>query len=181
MLGVVFAAALPSRAIATAGGLQAWNGGDQPTFTLPDTNGADAVLASERGRIVLVHFFATWCEPCREELPALNRLTARADGKLKVLAISVAEVDQRVRRFIESTPVNFPVLLDRERATAKAWGVTTLPTTFVLDANLRPKLVVEADFNWDRIDPAALTDLLTGDVGDSALFVNTNKTSHWGG
>jgi peroxiredoxin len=166
-LGVVSNAASPLHA-ATADELQRWTGGDQPTFTLPDTAGADVALVAVGGQTVLVHFFATWCEPCREELPALNRLTARAKGNVKVLAISVAEVDLRVRRFIETTPVSFPVLLDRERAVAKAWNVSTLPTTFVLDANLRPKLVVEADFAWDTIDPAKLSDMLA---------ISTRKTT----
>jgi peroxiredoxin len=158
-LGVLFGTASPLHA-ATVDELQRWTGGDQPVFTLPDTAGADVALAAVGGQIVLVHFFATWCEPCREELPALNRLTTRANGNVKVLAISVAEVDLRVRRFIETTPVSFPVLLDRERAVTKAWNVSTLPTTFVLDANLHPKLVVETDFAWDIIDPTKLSDAL---------------------
>ena len=92
-------------------------------------------LIAQHGRVVLVHFFATWCEPCREELPALRRLVERAVRQpVTVLAISVAEVPMRAcARFIESTPVNFPVLLDQDRAVAKAWDVYTLPTTFVLD------------------------------------------------
>jgi peroxiredoxin len=181
MLGVVFGAASPLHAVAVAAELQHWSGGEQSTFTLPDTNGADVALAAERGHVVLVHFFATWCEPCREELPALNRLAARAHGKVKVLAISVAEVDPRVRRFIEATPVNFPILLDRDRTVAKAWNVSTLPTTFVLDENLNPKLVVETDFAWDSVDPIKLIGLLAIDEGGSTTIVNTNKTSHQGG
>ncbi len=112
-------------------------------------------LETARGHVVLVHFFATWCEPCREELPALNRLAARADGSVKVLAIAVADADRSVQRFFETTPVDFPVLLDRDRAVAKAWNVTTLPTTFVLDASLQPKLVVETDYAWDSLDPGS--------------------------
>jgi peroxiredoxin len=141
-----------------------------PLFTLPDASGTDVPLADQRGRIVLVHFFATWCEPCREELPALNRLSARAGSNVKVIAISVAEADLRVRRFIETMPVNFPVLLDRERAVAKAWNVTTLPTTFVLDANLRPRFVVETDFAWDTFDAAKVS----GDLKNTAA---TNQTT----
>ncbi len=116
--------------------------------------GANIALEAARGHIVLVHFFATWCEPCREELPALNRLAARADGGVKVLAIAVADADRSVQRFLESVPVDFPVLLDRDRTVAKAWQVATLPTSFVLDAALRPRLVVESDYAWDSVDPA---------------------------
>jgi thiol-disulfide isomerase/thioredoxin len=106
---------------------------------------------------VLVHFFATWCEPCREELAALRRLAARAEpNSMAVLAISVAEIDLRVRRFLETIPVTFPVLLDRDRAIAKAWKISTLPSTVILDSNLKPRLVVETDFAWDQIEPGAL-------------------------
>jgi peroxiredoxin len=155
--GLLLTLAAPSAlTAATAAELQPWTQVQQPTFTLPNTAGTPVALDTERGQIVLVHFFATWCEPCREELPALNRLTARADGKVKVIAISVAESDLGVRRFFETLPVDFPVLLDRDRAVAKAWKVSSLPTTFVLDADLQPRLVTEAGFTWDAVDPAAL-------------------------
>jgi thiol-disulfide isomerase/thioredoxin len=137
--------------------LQRWSGGRQPAFSLPTIGGSAAALDAARGHVVLVHFFATWCEPCRQELPALDRLAARAGGSVKVLAIAVADADQRVQRFFAATPVDFPILLDRGRAVAKAWNVSTLPTTFVLDADLHPNFVVETDFAWDSIDPGKLT------------------------
>lgn len=131
--------------------------GGEADFTLRDSTGMENSLAAYRGRTVLVHFFATWCEPCRKELPALRRLVERGrDRKLDVVAISVAEVPLRVRRFIEQVPVNFPILLDEDRAVSKAWGVHTLPTTFVLDAELRARLAVEREYDWDRVDAANL-------------------------
>lgn len=154
-VAVFYCAIVPPRAEAAE--LQRWSAGVQPFFSLPNTAGAEVALDTARGHVVLVHFFATWCEPCREELPALNRLAARANGDVKVLAIAVADADQRVQRFFATTPVDFPVLLDRDRAVAKAWNVATLPTTFVLDGSLQPKFVVETDFAWDTIDPGNLT------------------------
>jgi thiol-disulfide isomerase/thioredoxin len=148
-----FFTVLPPRAKAAE--LRPWTA--QRTFSLPAFVGANVPLGVARGHIVLVHFFATWCESCREELPALNRLEARANGKVTVLAIAVADADQRVQRFFAAMPVKFTVLLDRDRAVAKAWGVATLPTTFVLDTDLRPRLVVESDFAWDTLDPGSLT------------------------
>ena len=124
----------------------------KPDFSLQDLNGANVPLKTFKGRTVLVHFFATWCEPCREELPALNRFLERSASNASVVAISVAEVDPRVKRFFETMPVNFPVLLDRDRTIAKSWKISTLPTTYVLDANMKPMLVVEADFAWDTVD-----------------------------
>ena len=131
--------------------------GAKPAFTLADTSGTDIALGELKGRTVLVHFFATWCEPCREELPALRRLVERSrDHKLAVVAISVAEVPVRVRRFMEQMPVNFPVLLDQDRAVAKSWDVNALPSTFILDADLTARLAVEREYDWDRLDVATL-------------------------
>lgn len=142
--------------------LSPWTEGPQPTFTLPAAEGgADVALAAQQGDAVLVHFFATWCEPCREELPALKRLSERAGPSLKVLIVSVAEVDIRVQRFLQATPLGLPVLLDRDRAVAKAWKVATLPTTFVLDKERKPRFVVEADYAWDKVDPKQLIDSLS--------------------
>lgn len=62
-----------------------------------------------------------------------------------------------VRRFREQTPVGFPILLDQDRAVAKAWGVTTLPTSFVLDADLKMRFAVEHEYDWDRFDSATPT------------------------
>src|SRR5262249_53873662 len=130
-------------------------------FTLHDSNDGPVALASRRGRNVLVHFFATWCEPCRDELPALNRLVTRAgDRKLAVLAISVSEVPIRVRRFLDEMPVNFPVLLDQDRAVAKAWGVDSLPATFILDTELKPRLAVMREYDWDNLDIASVLEQL---------------------
>lgn len=123
---------------------------DKPSFTLQDLGGSSVSLRDFAGRTVLVHFFATWCEPCHEELPALTRLRQRAYG-VAVLAISVAENGQRVSRFFAPTPPLYPVLLDADRAVAKSWDITTLPTTYVLDARLRPQWLVEADYPWDTV------------------------------
>jgi thiol-disulfide isomerase/thioredoxin len=118
-------------------------------------------LNALRGKIVIVHFFATWCEPCREELPALQRLVARSgDQPVAVIAISVGEVELRVRRFFQSTPVDFPILLDQDQAVTKAWNISELPSTVVLDSDLRPRLAVEGDFAWDQLDLRALVEML---------------------
>ena len=121
-------------------------------------------LRSLHGRIVIVHFFATWCEPCREELPALQRLAARLNPQsVEIVAISVAEVELRVRRFLEAMPVSFPVLLDQDRAVAKAWNISTLPSTIIIDSDLRPRLMVEHDIYWDRLDPKQIVEMIDGD------------------
>jgi peroxiredoxin len=160
---------------ATAAELQRWNGGGQPAFSLPTIGGAAAALEAARGYVILVHFFATWCESCREELPALNRLAVRAGGNVTVLAIAVADADRSVQRFFATTPVDFQILLDRDRAVAKAWNVATLPTTFVLDAELRPKFVVAADYAWDSLDLKVLTSMPAMDTGALLAIKNASN------
>jgi len=131
--------------------LKAWRG-PAPTFALSDAHGAQHALAADPAGITIVHFFATWCESCRTELPSLARLARRAGPGARVIAVSVAEPDLRVRRFLTKTETGFPVLLDRERSVARAWGVATLPTSFVLDGALTPMLAAETSVDWDRFD-----------------------------
>jgi thiol-disulfide isomerase/thioredoxin len=171
--GAAFYLAMPPLRAAAAE-LQRWSAGALPVFSLPNATGANVALEAARGHVLLVHFFATWCEPCREELPALNRLAARANGNVKVLAIAVADADRRVQRFFATTPVDFPVLLDRDRAVAKAWNVATLPTTFVLDAALLPRFVVESDCAWDSLDPKELTSTSALDAREPPSIKNAS-------
>lgn len=124
-----------------------------PSFTLPELGGRDVALSAQAGRVVLVHFFATWCEPCREELPALSRLAADHPQDVTILAVDVGEVDLRVRRFFEGLPVPFTVALDRDRAVTRQWGISALPSTVILDRALRPRWRAAGDVAWDA--PAA--------------------------
>jgi thiol-disulfide isomerase/thioredoxin len=153
----------PDKAFATIGSadarqrrLQVAPSEAKPNFSLSDLEGSQHELKRQAGRVVLVHFFATWCEPCREELSSLSRLAERPGSQPpSVLAVNVAEVPARVRRFLESAPVNFPVLLDANRAVTRAWGVSVLPTTFVLDRELAARLFVEGDLDWMGADVLA--------------------------
>ncbi len=143
--------------------LIAWTGTPKPPFLLDNLANRTMSLADTHADIVVVHFFATWCEPCREELPALRRLVERSNpAQLRVISISVAEPGVRVRSFVEKLPVNFPILLDSDRAVAKSWGVSALPTTFILDRDLNPRLFVERDYDWDRIDVPQLLKSIEG-------------------
>ena len=122
-------------------------------FVLPSLDGLTHELAQLRGRVVLVHFFATWCEPCRAEIASLRELQSRLDGRpFAIVPISVAEADGAVRRFFAGDPLPFAILLDRDRSVTRAWNIHTLPSTVVLDAGLKPRFIAGGDVDWTRLD-----------------------------
>jgi peroxiredoxin len=134
----------------------------QSSFSLPSLDGPARELAQFRGQVVLLHFFATWCEPCRAEMASLRALQSRLAGAtLAIVPISVAEADGAVRRFFAGESLPFAILLDRDRAVARAWNIQTLPSTVVLDRALKSRFIAEGDVDWARPDVTkALADLL---------------------
>ena len=117
-------------------------------------------LADQRGRVVLVNFWAGWCSPCIEELPALNRLAERLAGRpLVLVGVNVGEPELRVRTLVTQHAIGFPVLLDPDQDAFTRWGATVLPTTYVVDAQGRLRLVGHGPLDWD--DPAVSGSLAT--------------------
>jgi thiol-disulfide isomerase/thioredoxin len=110
-------------------------------------------LAHFKGKPVLLNFWATWCEPCREEMPALHRLAVRGEGfGMKVLTVAVADNAKRVDEFLwEILPpkASLPVVHDREQVISRAWGVTMLPTTLLLDKRHRIVARGHGAIDWD--------------------------------
>jgi peroxiredoxin len=137
----------------------------RPSFALPALDGGAQDLARHRGQVVLVHFFATWCEPCRPEMARLRELQHRLDGQpVAIVAVSVAEADGAVRRFFASDPMPFSILLDRDRTVAKAWSISTLPSTIVLDHHMKARFAAHGDVDWGRNDVMNIIAGLLGDV-----------------
>ena len=111
------------------------------------------VLKHHQGKPVLVNFWATWCPPCREEMPSLVRLAARWKAKgLVVTTVAVADTDTAVEDFLwEVLPDRqvLPVLHDREQVISRAWGARVLPTTIFLDRRHRIVLRGQGAIDWD--------------------------------
>lgn len=127
-------------------------------LALRDLDGRSVDLTQMRGKVVLVNFWATYCKPCRAEMPSLDRLRSRlAPRGLEVLGVDVGEDADAVRRFTATVPVGFPLLLDPEGSTMARWKAIALPTTLVIDrrGRLRARLTGEAD--WD--DPGLVAPL----------------------
>lgn len=128
----------------------AWpRGVPAPPLALSADGGAPWRLADARGRVVVLNFWASWCEPCRAELPSLELLAQRHEQRgLLVLTVNFRETDAALRRFLDATALTLPVLRDRDGAAARAWQVRTYPTTFVIGRDGRVVFSVVGEADW---------------------------------
>ncbi len=113
-----------------------------PDFSLPTLDGRDLRLSSYRGKVVLLDFWATWCDPCREEIPHLIELQKRyADGGLQVIGVSMDDSPDPVRPFYQEFHMNYPVVMGTAKTGALFGGVMGLPITFLIgrDGKIRAK------------------------------------------
>ena len=128
-----------------------------PALTFTTRGGAPKTLADFRGRLVLVNFWATWCGPCAEEMPSLDRLQARLGSRLTVLAISE---DRRggdaVDPFLAKLKLaDLAVYLDARNSALQAFGLVGLPTSILIDRDGRMVWRVEGGVDWTSAEAAA--------------------------
>lgn len=121
-------------ALALAFGVHASTPDTAPGFALPDAAGNTVTLEDFEGQVVLINFWASWCGPCREEMPLLDQLSERY-GPLgfTMLGINVEEDSSLADRFLQGTPVDFPILYDRENSVSQLYDVIAMPTTVIVD------------------------------------------------
>ena len=105
-----------------------------PEFQLQSLDGQSISLSSLRGKPVLINFWATWCGPCRMEMPYMQEIHDEWSGEgLVMLAINIGESSDLVGQFMKNQGLSFPVLLDMQGEVAKQYGVRAIPTTFFID------------------------------------------------
>ena len=103
-------------------------------FTLPLTDGKDFRLADQRGKVVMINFWATWCSPCLEEMPAMERLWQHhKDQNFVLVAVSADANPTVVKPFLDRHGLTFPVALDPKLDLGNAYGVRALPSSFIVD------------------------------------------------
>ena|SRR5215212_5760049 len=104
-----------------------------PEFTLRTLDGAEVRLSELRGKVVVINFWATWCGPCREEMPLLEQAKQEreADG-LVILAVNVQESDGQVRPFVERLGLTYPIGMDKNGSLARRYEVRSYPTTYFI-------------------------------------------------
>ena len=132
-----------------AGDLRPWGGGPTPALELTALSGGSHRLADYRGKVVLINFWATWCTPCREEMPSIGELKKKLAGRpFVVLAVNVDEPESRVGKFLEQLPLDFPVLMDPGKRVTSNWKVRILPTSFLIARDGRVRYAVTCELDW---------------------------------
>lgn len=120
-----------------------------PSLSLTDLNGKAWTLSSLQGRPVILNFWASWCEPCRAEMPSLELLQTRHEkARLVVLSINYREPAPKIRRFLEVLPFSLPILLDPDGEAAGAWTPRAFPTTVLIDRSGTARQSVIGELDW---------------------------------
>ncbi len=121
-----------------------------PKLEMTDMDGEPRKLSDLHGKVVIVNFWATWCPPCRAELPSMNRAAQQLDPEQVVmLAVNVGEDEDTIFTFMGDYPIEFPVWLDQSGKAARQWPLRGLPTTFVVDKNGRIAYRAIGGREWD--------------------------------
>jgi len=113
-----------------------------PDFSLPDKAGSSVSLDDFDGQVVLLNFWASWCGPCREEMPLLVELHQRYEALgFTMLGINVEEDSAAADAFLRSVPVSFPILYDRENSVSKLYDVIAMPSTVLIGRDGRVRYI----------------------------------------
>jgi thiol-disulfide isomerase/thioredoxin len=120
-----------------------------PDFTLKDLSGHTWQLRALKGRAVLVHFWASWCEPCLTEMPSLQAVAERlGSNKLVVLAVNFKQSSAAIDQFVQKSAFLLPVLPDPQGDLARQWGVKVFPTTVMVGVDGRVRAVLTGEMDW---------------------------------
>ncbi len=134
-----------------------------PDFQLEDTKGNKVSLSDFRGKVVLVNLWATWCPPCIEEMPSMERLNeVMAGDDFVMLAVNTEENGRSVvPAFLQKTPYSFPILYDDEGVVQKLYGVFKFPESFVIrkDGTVAEKIIGPLD--WSSVETITYLKRLT--------------------
>jgi len=151
-----------------------------PDFAVPDLAGQAVRLSAFRGKVVLLNVWTTWCAPCREEMPSMERLHARLRGRdFQLLAVSQDEGGKSVvEPFVRELGLSFPILVDPDRQVGERYGVWGYPESFVIDRNGYVVERVIGPRDWSSSQAvAAIEALLVDDRAGEAGEGSTREPS----
>ena len=130
LLGIVFSA-LAATSLAASGSL---TGQTAPDFALKSSTGENLRLSEYRGDVVMINFWATWCGPCRQEMPLLDELHSRYERVgFSLLGVNIDDDAGKAMNMVSELGVTFPVLFDHRKEVSKMYEVDAMPTTVILD------------------------------------------------
>jgi len=136
-------------------GIQAVSVGVDPVdFTLPLPDGSKVTLSQLKGKVVFLNFWATWCGPCRSEMPSMEAVYQRLKNRgFEVLAVNLGESKDKVSGFISEYKLNFPTVLDERQITGSQYNVRAIPTTYIIDRRglIIARLVGSINWNTPKI------------------------------
>ncbi|WP_347332699.1 TlpA family protein disulfide reductase [Marinimicrobium locisalis] len=105
-----------------------------PDFTLKSESGENIRLEEQRGKVVMINFWASWCAPCRKEMPLLDELYDRyKDAGFTLFGVNVEQDPEAAKKFLENVGVSFPILYDPESDVSRTYQVSAMPTTVMVD------------------------------------------------
>jgi thiol-disulfide isomerase/thioredoxin len=129
-------------------------------FSLPLLNGRTAKLSAYKGKVVLLNFWATWCPPCRAEMPSMETFYQRfKDQGLEILAVNGGEDTATVQDFLQNNRYSFPVLMDTRNEVNGIYEIKAIPTTFILDREGKIIVMIVGSLRWD--DPKIIAAMET--------------------
>ncbi len=132
-----------------------------PPLDLVDLDGKRWTIDALAGRVVVLNFWATWCEPCRVEMPSLEAMAARKRREgVVVCAVNYLESPDKIRRFLERAPFKAPILLDSDGDATVAWTPRVFPSTVLVGRDGRPATTVVGELDWEAEEAGALLDPL---------------------
>lgn len=147
-----------------------------PALSGTDLQGKNWRLAELRGKAVLINFWASWCEPCRAEMPSLDTLVQfYGPEKLVVLAVNFKESPSLALRHVQSANIGLPILLDPSGQIAREWGATVFPTTVLVAADGRVRGMVRGELDWSSSQAGKLVAPLLSEVGSLAKFTKQTE------
>lgn len=121
-----------------------------PELPFQDLNGTQYTIGDLKGKPIILNFWATWCPPCRAEMPSMNRAWAKVkDDGILMFAVNVGEQPETIAKFTKDIPIDFPIILDTDTELSKAWAVRGMPTTYILDAQGKVVYSAVGERPWD--------------------------------
>jgi peroxiredoxin len=131
---IVLAGLLAAGGVTAAAAAAALIGGPAPDFALKSRGGANLRLSEELGNVVMVNFWATWCGPCRQEMPLLDEIYDRyRDAGFQLLGVNIDDDANKAARMADDMGVGFPLLFDQEKEVSRLYDVSAMPVTVLID------------------------------------------------